>query len=293
MSGTSPSRLADAVPSEETTAGYLLLLSRPRFWFHLAGPVLVGVIYAAADPGDLLDPLAIALFAYFLIPANVFLYGVNDAFDVSADVHNLKKDDREVRYRDSRTVNVAITLCGVAGLAFLPFLPRAGAGAIAGFLLLGLAYSAPPLRLKTTPFLDSFSYGLYVLPGVSAYAAVAGSLPPLAAVAGGWLWTMGVHTFSAIPDIGLDRAAGIRTTATLLGARNAFRYCTAVWLLAALAFAVLHLALGALLIIYPVLAVGVPLSGITVDRDCWWFPAIHVAVGMGLTIAGLWVLVNG
>jgi hypothetical protein len=33
-------------------------------------------------------------------------------------------------------------------------------------------YSAPPLRFKTTPFLDSLSNGLYILPGVVAYAAI-------------------------------------------------------------------------------------------------------------------------
>lgn len=291
MRGTPRSRLADAVPSEETTVGYLLWLSRPRFWFYLAGPVLLGVIYAAADPMDLVDPMAVALFAYFLIPANIFLYGINDAFDARADAHNLKKDGREVRYRNLLAVNVAVVLCGFMGLVFLPLLPRAGTVAMAGFLLLSLAYNAPPLRFKTTPFLDSVSNGLYVLPGVTAYVTVAGSFPPSAAVVGGWLWMMGMHTFSAIPDIGLDRAAGVRTTATLLGGRNGFRYCVAVWLLAALAFVTLHPALGVLLAVYPILAIGVSLLGVDVDRACWWVPALNAAVGVGLTIPGLWVLV--
>ncbi|MFB6172997.1 MAG: prenyltransferase [Haloarculaceae archaeon] len=293
MIETPLSRLGRYVPPESTTAGYLLRLSRPRFWFYLAGPVLVGAVYAADATGGLLSPVAAALFAYFLVPANVFLYGVNDVFDADADAHNPKKEDREVRYAGSRAVVAAVALCGLLGAAFLAVLPLAGGVAVAGFLLLGLEYSAPPFRLKTTPFLDSVSNGLYVLPGVAAYVAVAGTLPPLLAVAGGWLWTMGMHTFSAVPDIGPDRSAGVRTTATLLGKRNALRYCATVWLLAALAFYAVHPVLGALLAGYPVLSVAVSLSGVDVGRAYWWFPAINTAVGAALTVAGLWVVVYG
>lgn len=285
--------LARYVPPESTTAGYLLRLSRPRFWFYLAGPVVVGVVYAAASPGDLLSPVAVALFAYFLLPGNVFLYGVEHVVNADVDAHNSKTDDREMRYGGPRAVLAAVALCALMGLAFLPVLPLAGAVAMAGFLLLGLAYSAPPLRFETTPFLDSLSNGLYVLPGVAAYAAVAGSLPPVAAVVGGWLWTMGMHTFSAIPDVGPDREAGVRTTATLLGERNAFRYCATVWVLAALTVYAVDPVVGALLAVYPVLALGIPLSGVAVDRAYWWFPAINTAVGTGLTLAGLWVLAYG
>jgi len=80
------------LPSEGTTAGYLLRLSRPRFWLYLAGPVVVGVAYAARTPAELFAPIAVALFAYFLVPANVFLYGVNDVFDADIDVETQKKN---------------------------------------------------------------------------------------------------------------------------------------------------------------------------------------------------------
>ncbi|WP_020222714.1 prenyltransferase, partial [Halarchaeum acidiphilum] len=193
--------------------------SRPRFWLYLAGPALVGVAYAADGVGDLLSLPVLALVAYFLVPANVYLYGVNDVYDAKADAENPKKSEREVRYRGERGVVALVALSGLLGLALAAWLPGA-APWILGFLVLGWAYSAPP-RLKTKPPLDSLSNGLYVLPGVAAYAAVAGSLPPLLAVLGGWVWTMAMHTFSAIPDVEPDRRAGLRTTATVLGARRA------------------------------------------------------------------------
>jgi len=267
---------------------YLLVLSRPRFWLYLAGPVAVGVTYGIADVGGLFTPMTVGLAAYFLVPANVFLYGVNDAFDADIDELNPKKEDREARWRGDRLVSLAVVASGALGLAAFAVTPRVAWPYLAGFLLLGAGYSAPPLRFKTTPLLDSASNGLYVLPGAAAYAAVAGTHPPLAALAGAWLWAMGMHTFSAIPDIEPDRAAGIRTTATLLGERRTYAYCAACWVAAAVGFAAVDPRLGALLGVYPVFVAWVARSSIAVDRAYWWFPALNTAVGTLLAMGGLW-----
>jgi 4-hydroxybenzoate polyprenyltransferase len=272
---------------------YLLTLSRPRFWLYLAGPVLVGVAYGAESAGDLFAPAAVALFAYFLVPANVYLYGVNDVFDAEIDAENPKKDGREARYRGGRAVVAVVAICGLAGFALATLLPTTAALWVVAFLVLGYAYSAPPLRLKTTPLLDSLSNGLYVLPGAAAYVALAGEQPPALALAGGWLWSMAMHTFSAVPDVEPDRRAGIRTTATLLGERGALAYCAVCWLLAAVAFGVLDARAGSLLALYPVLALAVSETDVSVSRAYWWFPAINAAVGMVLTLGGLWGVVRG
>jgi len=268
-----------------------LARSRPRFWLYLAGPALVGLAYAADGIGDLLSAPAIALVAYFLVPANVYLYSVNDVYDADVDAENPKKEDREVRYRGERGVVSLVALTGVLGLALAVWLPRA-APWIVGFLALGWAYSAPP-RLKTRPPLDSLSNGLYVLPGIAAYAALAGSIPPLLAVVGGWLWTMAMHTFSAIPDIAPDRRAGIDTTATVLGARRALAYCGACWLLAAVAFALLDPRAGLLFGVYPAGALALDVTDVDLSRAYWWFPALNTATGAILACAGLWGVLRG
>ncbi|NUB92964.1 prenyltransferase [Haloterrigena sp. SYSU A121-1] len=272
---------------------YLLTLSRPRFWLYLAGPVLVGVAYAADSVGDVLAPAAIVLFAYFLLPANVFLYGINDIYDREIDAANPKKSEREARYRGQRIVPVVVTVCALLGLAILPLVPSAAWPWLAVFLVLGAAYSAPPVRFKTTPVLDSVSNGLYIAPGAAAYAAVAGSQPPTLAVLGGWLWAMGMHTFSAIPDIEPDRETGIRTTATVLGERRTCAYCGACWLASAAAFGALDLRLGALMLVYPGLVGAIVTSSVAVDRAYWWFPAINTVVGAALTMGGLWRVLYG
>ncbi|WP_265112474.1 prenyltransferase [Halosolutus halophilus] len=269
---------------------YLLTLSRPRFWLYLAGPVLVGVAYAADGVGDLVSPATAVLFAYFLLPANVFLYGINDVYDREIDATNPKKEDREARYRGQRWVPAVVTGCAVLPILFLPLVQSTAWPWLAAFLVLGTAYSAPPARFKTTPLLDSISNGLYVAPGAAAYAAVAGTQPPLLAIGGGWLWAMGMHTFSAIPDIEPDRATGIRTTATVLGKGRSYAYCGACWLASAVAFGALDPRLGVLMAVYPVLVVSIATASVAVDRAYWWFPAINTAVGAALTMGGLWRL---
>lgn len=292
MSSDTPA-LDRLLPGRDTRVGYLLRISRPRFWFYLAGPVVVGVAYGAATPTELFSPFAVALFVYFLLPANVFLYGVNDVFDRDIDEHNPKKDQREVRYRGDELIPVAVVISGVTGLAFLPLLPVAGAVTMVAFLALAAEYSAPPLRFKTTPGLDSLSNGLYILPGVVAYTALAGALPPLAALAGAWLWAMAMHTFSAIPDIQPDQEAGIRTTATTLGERGTYAYCGAVWGLAALVFALVHPFFGAVLAVYPLLVAAIAVFDVNVDRAYWWYPFINTVTGMILTLGALWVMLYG
>jgi 4-hydroxybenzoate polyprenyltransferase len=285
-------RLA-ALARPDSRVGYLLRLSRPRFWLYLAGPAAVGVVYAAGATNGLFTPRTVGLFLYFLVPANVLLYGVNDVFDADVDEENPKKEDREVRYRGGRDVHLAVLASGALGVAVLPALPTQAVVAMVAFLVLSVAYSAPPVRFKTTPLLDSLSNGLYVLPGVVAFATVASAYPPLWAVAGGWFWSMAMHTFSAIPDIEPDRAAGIDTTATVLGERWSYGYCGAVWTLAAASFALGHPLLGALVAVYPLVAVGVAVSDVAVDRAYWWFPALNTVVGALFTMAGLWRLLYG
>lgn len=271
--------------------GVLLRTSRPRFWLYLAGPVLVGATYGADSTMALFSPVAVVLFAYFLLPANLYLYGVNDVFDADADAKNPKKDGREVRYDGDPLVPWVVGGSALGGVLLAAWRP-AVAPAVVAFLVLGWAYSAPP-RLKTKPPLDSLSNGLYVLPGVAAYAALTGGPPPLAALVGGWLWAMAMHTFSAIPDVEPDRRAGLRTTATVLGERRSLAYCAISWLAAAAAFAKLDPRAGVLLAAYPVLTTAIVFSNVDVERAYWWFPGINAAVGAILTVAGLWRLVHG
>ena len=272
---------------------YLFRLSRPRFWFYLAGPVLVGLVYAAPSPNALVSPLSFALFLYFLVPANLFLYGVNDYFDADIDEENPKKEDKEVRYTADRVVAAAVVVSGALGFVFVTFLSFAAIVWLGVFYALAVGYSAPPTRFKKVPFADSISNGLYIVPGVIAYLSFgsAGTVPAFTA-AGAWLWAMGMHTFSAIPDIEPDREGGVETTATFLGERATLGYCAVVWTASAVVFAPVSLPFAALLLVYPALALGVAYTDTDVSRAYWYFPLLNTGVGAIVTFVGLWRLVQ-
>lgn len=268
---------------------YILKMSRPRFWLYLAGPALVGMVFGASNPSELLTPLNLFLFLYFLIPANIMLYGINDYFDRDVDEENPKKDEKEAKWQPGKLTDGTVLASAVLSLGLL-VLPQITWIWSAAFLFLSLEYSAPPLRFKIRPFLDSISNGLYLMPFVISFTAVNGSIPPLSVIAGGWLWTMAMHTFSAIPDIEPDRKAGIDTTATFLGRKRTLMYCSAVWMLSMIVFGFYSRLLAGLFAVYPVLIGAIVLMDIDVGRAYWWYPYINAAVGMVITLHGLRVL---
>src|SRR6476469_2644537 len=82
--------------------GFLLRVSRPRFWIYIFGPYLVGVAAAAVGRADFLRTDAIIYALYFLLPANLLIYGVNDIFDYETDRLNPKKEGYEELVYPSR-----------------------------------------------------------------------------------------------------------------------------------------------------------------------------------------------
>lgn len=289
---TQPMRV---VPSAESQPGYIFRLSRPRYWHFLGSPVLLAVIYGASSVSDLASPVALAYAFYFLVPGNLFLYGVNDAFDTDTDEYNPKKSDegKEESFRDTPLVKAAVVLSGLLAVPLFAVTDSLVAQlSLGGWLFLTVTYSAPPLRLKSIPFIDSLVNGLYLLPGIAAYITIAESFPPVSGVVAFWLWTMGYHTFAAIPDIDPDREAGVRTLATVLGERNSLTYTGVCWLLSAIIFTQVHIAAAVVFLVYPAIALFVRVKNIDIGRAYWWFPTINAVVGVPLMAPGLWLLIS-
>ena len=270
----------------------IFVLSRPRFWLYLGGPILIGLAYGATSFADLHSTPALILVGYFLIPANIYLYGVNDIHDADIDRLNPKKGGREQRWSADPLRSGIVIAAGLLGAVTFLVTPRIAWAYLAGFFVLAFAYSVPPLRFKSTPFLDSLSNGLYILPGAAAHVTLTGSHPPAMVLIGAWIWCMGMHTFSAIPDIAPDRAAGIQTTATILGETKTLGYCLVCWSLTAVAFGSINWRAGLLLAVYPLMIILIVWSDVAVRRSYWWFPAINGFVGALLTIGGLWHLAD-
>jgi 4-hydroxybenzoate polyprenyltransferase len=236
----------------------LLKISRPRFWIYTLGPYLVGIAAAGVDVAGSQVALLIVFAIYFLLPANLLIYGVNDIFDADTDLLNEKKSGYEDRL-DVRARNSLIIFIAALNLPFVVLAAASGASVmilLAAFLFLSIFYSAPPIRAKSKPVLDSAFNVLYVFPGLISFAIVTGQFAPPDVVVAGAAWTAAMHAYSAVPDISADRSARIATIATFLGDRATLVVCALLFCAAALlAFKSLSYLAVLLVLVYLMLVV--------------------------------------
>lgn len=212
-------------------------VARPLLWLNTAVLWVLALLVLEQPPtgADLL------LIAYFTLPFNLWLHGINDIYDHESDLRNERKGSDE----GARLPRAQHAPLRRAILAWnLPFWLLAlwqgtplAVVLLALFLFLGWAYSAPPVRGKGRPGLDSLINCAYFLPYAIALAwhrapglVWVASLPALLAFAA---WAIASHAFTSIQDIEADRHAGIATIATALGAQRTAWLALAMYLLAA------------------------------------------------------------
>ena len=214
---------------------FLIKVSRPRFWLYIFGPYLVGLAAGAASREDFLRLDVVLFTIYFLFPANLLIYGINDIFDFDTDRRNPKKAEYEmlVRPESHRKLVRDILLLNVPFIVAMVFLTPQALPSLAGFLFFSIFYSAPPIRAKAVPILDSAFNILYVFPGAFAYQMLTGSFMPWILFIAAGLWTMAMHAYSAIPDTRADKEAGVSTIATLLGKTGTLVFCLTAYLASA------------------------------------------------------------
>ena len=215
---------------------FWLKVSRPRFWVYIFGPFLIGSISAISDKTELLNLKFWLFVPFFLLFANLLIYGVNDIFDYETDVLNAKKKDYETLVTPERRRKLwfIIALTTLPFLILTVFQNLSAILAMIGFLFFSIFYSAPPIRAKTIPLIDSIFNILYIFPGIFAYFLLGGTNLPWEIVLAGTFWVMAMHAFSAVPDIESDTAAGFKTVATLLGGKGTLILCAILYLLAGL-----------------------------------------------------------
>lgn len=274
----------------------VLHISRPRFWLYLAGPYLIGLAAAAHSTTDLMGMWVWCFLLYFLFPANLLVYGINDIYDYDTDKLNPKK----VHYETLVTPNMRTSLANWILVTNVPFwilafgLPLSHILAMLGFILFGMFYSATPIRAKTKPLLDSIFNILYLFPGWFGFYLVGGHGFSWRIFLAGALWVMAMHAFSAIPDIEADTKAKMRTIATTLGHTGTLFFCGACYLGAALLAAsyihVLALVLGTIYIL--IIATAILLQG-RIFNVYKWFPFINTIAGFCLFLSLLWRIMTG
>lgn len=281
--------------------GDLLTASRPLSWVNTAYPFAAAYLLTTRE----IDLALVVGTLFFLVPYNLAMYGINDVFDYTSDAANPRKGGVEgallVPSRHRLTIVASIALC----LPFVVVLVALGGPASWAVLAVSLfavaAYSVPGLRFKEVPFLDSLTSSVhFVSPAVYGLVLADAAFTPelLALLAAFLAWGIASHAFGAVQDIVPDRAGGIASIATVLGARRTVRFAIAMWLTAG----VLMLATAwpgplAAALVVPYVVTAWPFAGIadaeSSRANAGWrrFLVINYVVGFLVTMLLIWYAV--
>lgn len=230
-------RAPGELPGDNVLPG-ILAASRPVSWVNTAVPFALAYLLSAGR----VDWLLAVGFVFFLIPYNIAMYGINDVFDYESDIRNPRKGGIEGAVLPRSMHRPLLVTSAVTVIPFAAVLYAAGTWVSAVWLTLALvavvAYSAPPLRFKEVPVLDSVtSSAHFTLPAVVG-ATTTGPAPDTRfwlAMAAFYCWGMASHALGAVQDVEADREGGLRSIATAFGARTTTRLAAALYLVAAAA----------------------------------------------------------
>ncbi|PVE95046.1 prenyltransferase [Microbacterium sp. TPD7012] len=226
---------ASAARSTGRDIAQIVLSSRPISWINTAFPFAAAYLLSTRE----IDLTLVIGTLYFLIPYNLAMYGINDVFDYASDLANPRKGGIEGALLAPRIHRATLWAAALTNIPFLAYLVIVGNPAswiwLAVSVFAVIAYSAPVLRFKERPFLDSLTSSTHFVSPAVVGLALAGADVTAAAVltlTAFFLWGMAAHAFGAVQDIGPDREAGISSIATVIGARATVRLSLGLWVVA-------------------------------------------------------------
>jgi 4-hydroxybenzoate polyprenyltransferase len=217
----------------------LFVSSRPISWVNTAYPFGAAYLLGAAHPHPAVFVIGVL---YFLVPYNLAMYGINDVFDYESDLRNPRKGGVEGALLDRSVHRSTLWAVVVTNVPFLVALVLLGGPwswlvlAISVFAV--IAYSAPGLRFKERPFLDSLTSSTHFVSPAVYGLALAGThwdTQLVAVCVAFFLWGVASHAFGAVQDVLADRAGGIGSVATVIGARATVRLAFVAYLVAGVA----------------------------------------------------------
>ncbi|QHF23297.1 prenyltransferase [Rathayibacter sp. VKM Ac-2804] len=210
----------------------LFVSSRPLSWVNTAYPFAAAYLLTTRE----IDLALVLGTLYFLIPYNLAMYGINDVFDYESDLRNPRKGGVEGAVLDRSEHRATLIAAVATNVPFLIALVLLGSPlswlVLAVSVFAVIAYSAPGLRFKERPFLDSLTSAThFVSPAVYGVALAGTVLTPglWALLVAFFLWGIASHAFGAVQDILADRAGGIGSIATVIGAKATVRFAIAAY----------------------------------------------------------------
>jgi 4-hydroxybenzoate polyprenyltransferase len=213
----------------------LFVSSRPLSWVNTAFPFAAAYFMVTRE----IDLVLVIGTLFFLIPYNLAMYGINDVFDYESDLRNPRKGGVEGALLDRSMHGPTLWAALVTNVPFLVFLVAVGGPlswlVLAVSVFAVIAYSAPGLRFKERPFVDSITSSTHFVSPAIYGLVLAGAVftPALwALLAAFFLWGLASHAFGAVQDVIADREGGISSIATVIGARATVRLAVIAYVLA-------------------------------------------------------------
>ena len=210
----------------------IVLSSRPISWVNTAYPFAAGYIMNSHH----FDVTLWIGTLYFLIPYNLLMYGINDVFDYESDLRNPRKGGVEGAKLHKPLHKATLWAAIISNVPFVIYLFIAGSVAanvaLLALLFFVVAYSAPGLRFKERPILDSFTSSTHFCgPLVYALILTGFHIQSWPIILAFFLWGMASHAFGAVQDIKADREGGIASIGTIWGAKATTRLSIALYTL--------------------------------------------------------------
>lgn len=219
----------------------IIAVGRPAFWVVSIVPYYTGILLATHR---LIPPveewLRLIVGAVVMGPLVwLAVLAVNDAYDLPSDRLNPRKAKSPLL--DGRiTLRAAKRLAFAAAVAAVGLSLNVGIVFALGVLLavvLGYAYSVPPVRLKTRAGFDVAvnALALGAFGPLAGWAAINPDLSDFPWLMGlqGTLAAIGLYLPTTLADLEADRAAGYHTIAVRFGARTTYLIGYAAWIAAA------------------------------------------------------------
>ena len=200
--------------------------AKPGTWFAPMWAIMVGAVSSPGSHWDLATAGRVLLAMVMAGPLLcAFSQVVNDYFDRDVDRINEPNRPTAANLLDPRTIAIVALILGALALAIAFVLGRTvGELALAG-MVLALAYSTPPFRLKArngwlANAACAFSYeGFAWLAGAAAFGQITTGTVVMAA-----LFSLGAHGLMTLNDfksVAGDRQLGLRSIPVMLGEKRA------------------------------------------------------------------------
>ena len=222
---TATPQTGTVVSDRPTSPGLLTTLfwsSRPVSWVNTAAPFALAYFLATGG----FDAVGVIGTIFFLVPYNLAMYGINDVFDYESDMRNPRKGGVEGSVLDRSRHTATLVASAVTTVPFLVYLVLVGSWEsslwLAASAFAVIAYSAKGLRFKEIPFLDSVTSAFhFVSPAIVGWTIAGAELSGgvWACLIAFMLWGAASQAFGAVQDVRFDREAGLKSVATVLGAR--------------------------------------------------------------------------